>query len=318
MSFTETLWLVLAAVYALTCVLLSIGVALVWHAILERRRSTPGELLTLRLLPAVGAALLTLAVALPAFWIHEPRHQAEPAGPLVVVLALLASAVAGHGMIRGWRAWAATRALLRRCDLAGRSPVQSSARTVDIVGIPEPLAAVVGAWRPRVLAADCVRAACSDEEFRQVIAHETAHVKAHDNAKLLLQIISPDALAWLPAGEALTERWRAAAELEADARASGADPFKRVALAAALVKVARLSPGTGRRSLALTMPVAIDDVADRVRALLAPLPIPRRQLPLGVLVALALMIPVAGLPLHGFVHESIESLVAFGAGYDGW
>ena len=52
MSSIETLCLVLAAVYALTCVLLSIGVALIWHAGLERRRSRPGELLTLRLLPA--------------------------------------------------------------------------------------------------------------------------------------------------------------------------------------------------------------------------------------------------------------------------
>ena len=42
MSFTETLCLVLAAVYALSSVLLSIGVALSWHLGLERRRSRPG------------------------------------------------------------------------------------------------------------------------------------------------------------------------------------------------------------------------------------------------------------------------------------
>ena len=82
MSFTETLCLVLAAVYALACILLSIGVALSWHAGLERRRSSPIELLTLRLLPAVGAAFLTLTVALPAFLIHEPHHERRsPQGP---------------------------------------------------------------------------------------------------------------------------------------------------------------------------------------------------------------------------------------------
>jgi Zn-dependent protease with chaperone function len=315
MSFTQTLCLVLAAVYALTCVLLSIGVALSWHAGLKRRRSSPGELLMLRLLPAVGAAFLTLAVALPAFLIHEPHHEAEPVGPLLVMLALFALGAAGHSMLRGWRAWAATRALLRGCGPADRGHGRAG---VDIVDVPEPLAAVVGAWRPRVLAADCVRAACSDEEFRQVIAHEAAHISAHDNVKLLLQIISPDALTWMPAGTALTERWRAAAELEADARASGSDPHKRVALASALLKVARLSSGTARRSLALSMPVAVDDVEGRVRELLAPLSIPHRRLPIRRLMACALTIAVVSVPLYESVHESIESLVAFGTSYDGW
>jgi hypothetical protein len=311
MSFTETLCLVLAAVYALACILLSLGVALSWHAGLERRRSSPIALLTLRLLPAVGAAFLTLTVALPAFLIHEPHHEAEPAGPLLGVLALCALGAAGHGMLRGWRAWGATRALLRRCSPVDRSYVAARG-PVDIVEVSAPVAAVVGVWRPRILAADCVRAACSDEEFRQVIAHEAAHVAAHDNVKLLLQIISPDALTWLPAGTALTERWRAAAELEADARASGCDPRKRVALASALLKVARLSSGTERRSLALSMPVAVDDVAGRVRELLAPVPMPHRPHPKRWLVACALMIAVVGVPLHRSVHESIESLVAFG------
>ena len=132
--------------------------------------------------------------------------------------------------------------------------------------------------------------------------------------KLLLQMISPDALTWMPAGAALTKRWRVAAELEADARACGSDPRKRVALASALLKVARLSSGTERRSLALSMPVAVDDVEGRVRELLAPLPMPHKRLPMRTLLACALMIAVVGVPLYGSVHESIESLVAFGTG----
>jgi hypothetical protein len=134
--------------------------------------------------------------------------------------------------------------------------------------------------------------------------------------KLLLQIITPDPLTWMPAGRALTERWRAATELEADARASGCDPRKRVALAAALLKVARLSSGTLHRSLALSMPVAVDDVAARVRELLAPQPMAQSALLIRALVACALMIAAVGVPFYGSVHESIESLVAFGAGHE--
>jgi len=313
MSFTETLCLVLAAVYAFTCLLLSIAVALGWHAGLERRCWRPGELLGLRLLPAAGAAFLTCTVALPAFLIHEPHREAEPAGPLLVTLALLALGAAGHGMSRGWRAWAATRSLLQNCNPVDRYYVKGG-RSVDIVAVSQPAAAVVGVWRARILAADCVRAACSDEEFRQIIAHEAAHVAAHDNLKLLLQIISPDALTWMPAGRALTESWRAATELEADARASGCDARKRVALASALIKVVRLSSGTRPRSLALSMPVAVDDLECRVRELLVPMPSPLSLRPLSIraLAACALVIAVAGVPLYGIVHESIESLVALG------
>jgi len=315
MSFAETLCLVLAAVYTLTCVALSIGVALSWHVGLERRRSRPDELLALRLLPTVGAAFLTLTVALPAFLIHEAHHEAERAGLLLVVLALSALGAAAHGMLRGWRAWAATRALLQRCGSADRCDERAG---VDIVRVSEPLAAVVGLWRPRILAAECVSVACSDEEFRQIIAHEAAHVWAHDNVKLLLQIVSPDVLTWMAAGKALTERWRAATELEADVRASGCDPRKRVALASALLKVARLSSYTERRPLALIMPVAVDDVEGRVRELLAPRPVSHRPLPMKALVACALMIVGLSVPLYRSVHEFIESLVAFGTGWHGF
>lgn len=315
MSFAETLGLVLAAVYALVCTLLSIGVAFCWHFGLERRRSSPRELLALRLLPAVGAAFLTLTVALPAFLIHEPRREAEPAGPLLVTLALLAVGALAHGVWRGWRAWAATRALLHRCSPVDRYDT-SAGRSVDIVAASEPVAAVVGVWRPRILAADSVRAACTDEEFRQIIAHEVAHVSAHDNMKLLLQIVSPDPLAWMSAGNALTERWRAAAELEADARAGSCDSRKRVTLASALLKVARLSSRLEPRSLGLGMPIVVDDVEGRVRELLSPVPMPQKSLPVTALLACALLIALAGVPIEPSVHESIESLVAFGVAHD--
>jgi Zn-dependent protease with chaperone function len=311
MNFTETLCLVIAGVYALTCILLSVGVAVSWHGGLERSRSSSFALLALRLLPAVGAAFLTLMVALPAFLIHEPDHESEAVGPVLVVLALGALAAAGHGMLRGWRAFAATRALVRRCGPADRR-LPGAGSPVAIVGVREPLAAVVGAWRPRIFAAECVRAACSAEEFRLVVAHEAAHIAAHDNMKLLLQIITPDVLAWMPAGTALTTRWRAAAELEADARASGSDPHERVALAAALLKVARLSSDTERRPLALSMPVAVDDVAGRVRELLAPPRTGPRLLSGRTMATWALIIALGCIPLYGVVQEFIEALVRFG------
>ena len=311
MNFAGTLCWVLAGVYGLANLLLSILIACAWRSGLERRRSTSGELLALRLLPCAGASLLTLTVVLPAFCLYEPRHDAEQTGPLLVMAALFALGAAGHGALRAWRAVSATRGLLRRCGPADRSSMMAG-RGVDIVDVPEPLVAVVGAWRPRILAAGCIRAACSEEEFRQVMAHEAAHVSAHDNAKLLLLLLCPDALAWMTAGTGLTERWRAAAELEADARASGSDPRRRVALASALIKVARLSSGAPRQSTLLGMPVAFDDVQGRVRQLLSPPARPHKRLPVRLLMACSLMIVALGVPMYPIVQGLVESLVALG------
>jgi beta-lactamase regulating signal transducer with metallopeptidase domain len=243
--------------------------------------------------------------------IYEPYHDVEPAGPLLLALVIFTIVTVVSGILRGWRACAAAAVLLRGCGRADRCRVVADSR-INIVDSIEPIVAVVGAWRPRIVAARGVVAACSDAEFQQVIAHEQAHISAYDNLKLLLLLVSPDALAWVPIGKALILRWRAAAELEADARASGADRYKRVALASALIKVARLSLGTKRKFPVLSMPIALDDVEGRVRQLLAPSSTSYRALHIKVLAAGALMIVVLVVPQYGLVQEFIEALVAYG------
>jgi hypothetical protein len=111
-SFAETL--VLVAVYGLTSLLLSILIAFTWHAGLNRRRMTSGDLLALRLLPSGGALFLALTTVLPAFVIYEPAQEAEKVGPL--------------------RACATTAALVSRCGPADRSCATADHR-IDIVDI---------------------------------------------------------------------------------------------------------------------------------------------------------------------------------------
>jgi Zn-dependent protease with chaperone function len=310
MNFACTLCLVLLAAYGLASLLLSMIVAGIWTVRLERMRATSGELLALRLLPSAGALFLALAVVLPAFLTHEPNRAAEPVGPVLLVLALFALATLGGGIRRGWKAWSAAAVLLRSCGPA--KPCEMAGLKIDIVDVREPMVAVVGAWRPRIVAAKGVLAVCDGEEFRQVIEHEAAHISARDNLKLLLLLASPDALAWLPAGDALIARWRTAVEFEADAAATGPDSRKRVALASALIKVARLSTTAKRELAMLLMPVALDDVEGRVRRLLAPPAASpgTRRVTMGI--ACALLVALAAVPLYGPVHEFLEALVAFG------
>ncbi|NNM62562.1 MAG: M48 family metalloprotease [Steroidobacteraceae bacterium] len=135
------------------------------------------DLFALRMAPSGGAALICLSVILPAFILY---------GPALVSCALLTVVVAIAGMVRGWRACAAARLLVRRCGPPLRCEIVQGA-PVDILDVVEP-----------IVASRRVLSACSEEEFRQVIGHEAAHVANADNLRLLLFVASPDVLAWLP------------------------------------------------------------------------------------------------------------------------
>ncbi|HTL20742.1 MAG TPA: M56 family metallopeptidase [Steroidobacteraceae bacterium] len=309
MSSLLVLGIVLLATFSAADLVLAAFLALAWHALLKRLRLTSTDLLALRLLPVAGSLLIAVTIVLPAFLSYEPHQDREAIGPLLAILAAFALLTLGQGIWRGWRACAAARSLLRRCGATRHSAVENGHRVEVVKG--EPITAVIGVWRPRVITAECIISACTREEFRQVVAHEAAHLSARDNLKLLLLLACPDALAWTELGAILSERWRSAAEFAADQRAAGDDPEKRLALASALIKVARLFAASHRARPELTMWVARDDVEGRVRRLLAPAEASSAKIG-RALVWSALLLPVAALPLYAVVHEVIEILVRFG------
>ncbi|MGA7540255.1 MAG: M56 family metallopeptidase [Steroidobacteraceae bacterium] len=312
MSFDITFPLVLLSAYGLFNLLLSAAVVLAWRTGLHRHLNDAPAVLGIRLLPAMGSATFVLTVVLPAFLLYEPRHAHDEPGPLLMLSALFALLVLGDGVRRGFSAWRATRALVRGSQPLLEHPAVDGT-DVAVINVKEPLVAVIGGWRQRIVAARCVAAACDREEFRQVLAHEAAHMNARDNLKLLMLLTMPDALAWLPTGSALTERWRAATELEADERASGADPRQRLALASALIKVARLSLASGRPRRTGRASAPLSGLEHRVRRLLAP---SAAAIPHGFpgrrLLTCVLLVPLLAVPLYASVHRLIEALVAFG------
>jgi Zn-dependent protease with chaperone function len=309
MSPAILLCLVLLATYALVGLLLSAVLALVWQAGLSRVTLSSLDLLSLRLLPAAGALLIALTVALPAFLWYEPHREREPAGPLLIALAAFAVACFAHGAWRAWRACGRARALLRRARLHEQHSVHGPA--LQVVEVAHPFIAVIGAWRPCIVTTESIRAACNPDEFQQVLAHETAHVATHDNLKLLLVVAAPDALAWTPLAKNLLARWQTAAERDADERATGSDPRRRLSLASALIKVARLVTNH-ERAFTFSMPVATDDVPGRVRRLLGPPAQPLRAVILRILTSCGLLIPLVALPRYAMLHELIEQLVSLG------
>jgi Zn-dependent protease with chaperone function len=309
-SFDLTLTLVVLSSFGLANLLLSGLLALGWRLGLMARMVRADAILGIRLAPAVGSALLALTIVLPAFLRDEPPHAHDRPGALLVVSAALAVLVLIDGLRRGWRAWRAARHWV-----ADPAPLERSAAApaeVSVINVSEPVVALVGGWRQRIVAARCVEAACDSEEFRQVIAHEAAHRDARDNLKLLAVLAMPDVLAWLPAGRALTAQWRAATELEADERASGTDPRKRVALASALIKVARLTLERGRPLQSVRTSSRCGGLEHRIRRLLAPSAGVGRAFPGRRVMTSALLAPLLALPLYALVHRAIEVLVALG------
>ncbi len=311
MNFALTLSLVLLASYGLANLLISVLVALGWRMGLFRAAMQADTLLGVRWVPTMGSALLVLTVVLPAFLLYEPLHAHDKPGALLVVCAALTLAMAGDGVRRLWRSWRATAAFVRSVRPLATHSLDAGAE-VTVINVGQPLVALVGGWQERIVASRSVAAACDGEEFRQVIAHETAHRQARDNLKYLMMVAMPDVLAWLPAAAALVAQWRAASELEADERASGADPHKRVALASALIKVARLSVGGAAPERLKRNRGHIEGLEVRIRRLLAPSPGSVPAFPGRRILTSALLLPLLAMPLYAVIHRLIEVLVAFG------
>jgi Zn-dependent protease with chaperone function len=206
-----------------------------------------GVLLLLKLAPGLIAIFFTCVVFLPAHWRFEPEGVEESPGYTLFALASLgaaALALAGrrairaarltHRLERGWH----ERASGPRAFVGGRLPVYC---------LPDdaPVISLAGLLRPRVFVARPIAEALTSDEMDVSLAHELAHHDSRDNLKRVLVACSTDLLAVWPSGRALERRWRASVEFAADARAVGGSPKRAVALASALLRVARLAPAAG-------------------------------------------------------------------------
>ena len=271
-------------------------------------------LLTLRLLPAAASIIFVAGVFVPSFWTLEPRDFDEAFGITTTTFALAAVALLATAACRGASA-------LR--DAAGRSRAWlQHAKPMALAGAPAPaycldaaIAAMtlVGVIRPKLLVTRRLIEALTPEELHAAIEHEAAHHSSWDNLKRLAMRATPDALSLLRANRRLEHGWALAAEQAADARAAR-DSSAGLALASALVKVARMTPAD-RPLFALASPlVGGEGIASRVERLMNGSP--NRRLPLtrrltwwmaaaGMLLALA-----AGYaPLLQAVHRVSEVVV---------
>ncbi len=214
------------------------------NAVGLRSSSAPVVFLLLKLVPGVAALFFTVVVFLPGHLQFEPAGAEESAGYTLVAFGVLGAVTLVLAVRRAVRDAAMTRRLERDWGERARGPRRLADGRLPVYDLPDasPVISLAGLLRPRVFVASPVIEAFTSDEMDVSLAHEVAHHDARDNLKRMLVACSPDLLGIWPSGRALERRWRAAVEFAADDCAVGGDESRAVALASALIKVARLSP----------------------------------------------------------------------------
>jgi beta-lactamase regulating signal transducer with metallopeptidase domain len=278
MSFDARFIVVALAAFAVANLASSAFTPWLW-----RRRSAmaapvaAGDLRHLRLLPAL-VSTLSMTLAALSFVFFEPRRQ-ETIGLVMLALALLAGVLLVASVVRLIRLVRASHHAARGW-MAGAQPIALDgwSRPAFAITATFPIVAVVGVWRPRLLVARSVLAACTADQLRAVVAHERGHADRGDNTGRLLLAVTPDVWSWLPSSRQFAATWHEAAEDAADDCAASLGDRGRLWLAEALIRVARLTP-TGLTSPAVLPASALyrgENIERRVRRLVNPATAPSR------------------------------------------
>jgi Zn-dependent protease with chaperone function len=227
--------------------------------------------LGLRLLPFASSLGVVGSLCIPSYLRYEQNAGSEAMGGLCLAAAALGLALCVSALWRGLRALGQLYLLDRRLGLEQLPPAQFAEAEMCVAG-PEaaglPLLALVGIVRPRLIVSRRLLQALSAEQFEAALSHERAHLLGRDNLKRLLVAVTPGLLPFAGGLGALERQWERYAELAADDFAARSQSGRSVALAEALVRVARLGEDARRMPLASSLSDSNLELARRVNRLL--------------------------------------------------
>jgi hypothetical protein len=313
---------VVLAAYTLLNMASSVFVAILWRTRAVAPANLPPavrarRLLWLRAVPTGVSTLVALGVVAPAFAIFEPFGMKETMGPVVLMLAATASAQIAVAIFMAARSIIIT-ARIEREWLSTSAPLAvGTAMPAFAIESTSPIIALVGVWKPKLLAARSVIDACSAEEIARIVGHERGHLQSRDNLKRWAMGALPDLLRCAPIHDEIVEAWHHAAEDAADDATTGKDAVARAELAALLLKVARLAPHPLWRSAIVSPFVERDGLERRVRRLIQPELEPPAPLAIVPLVAASVITVAAVAALSSpaameLIFDAFESLVSLG------
>jgi beta-lactamase regulating signal transducer with metallopeptidase domain len=283
-----------------------------------RPRTAARFLFALRLLPAALGLLVLFVLCVPSYLWLEPKASAERVGLLCILAATVGAALWVMAAVRTLLAAVGSLRFRAQCNRGGE--MLQSARMNDRITVIEtdyPLIALAGLLHPRVVVSRSAMDALSAEELAAALEHERVHRASGDNWKRLLLRAAPEAIPFSRSFAKIEQAWLRFSECAADTDATHGDERASLALASALIEVARL--GTSRQVPAAVSSLVPDprDLAERIDRLLIPQP-PQSNDRAGTVVAVAATsLLVSGLTVAMLspsaliaVHEVLERLIA--------
>lgn len=240
-----------------------------------RPRSAARVLFILRMLPSVLAMMVVLGLCVPSYLWLEPQFASERVGLACLLLTALAGMACSHSLIRTARAINASvrlRSEWLRSGLGASLNEKESHSAVDqqamVVSQTEPVLALSGIFRPRMIISRGVLEALSKEQLDVAARHETAHRDSHDNLKRLFLVLSPEFFPCANGFAALEKTWVRFSEWAADDEAVQEDSQRALSLATALLRVARMGAQPRLSILQTSLLPEDQDLSARVDRLL--------------------------------------------------
>jgi Zn-dependent protease with chaperone function len=200
--------------------------------------------LTLRLLPFATALLIVVGLCIPSYLRYEQNTGTEATGWFCLLAAVFGLGLCITTVSRCIHAILKLRSM---SEAAKQLPTQLSALASTPLCIADPnttgapLLSLVGILKPRLIVSPRLLQTLSPEQFDAALAHEDAHLLSRDNLKRLLLAVAPGVLPFAPGSRSIERQWQRYAELTADETASRGLPDRSIALAEALIHVARLA-----------------------------------------------------------------------------
>lgn len=269
-------------------------------------------LILLRLGPACLSLLLVITACLPSYLRYEENHASEEIGLLCLVPACLGFLICLTAFVRAIRAIIQSSSLSYMVCAAKDSTSWHLARETREL----PSFGLVGLLKPKVVVSPRVLDTLTPEQFQAALEHERAHRSSGDNLKRLLILLAPDLLPFVCSFRAMEGHWDRYAELAADDFATRGNPERSIALAEALIRLARLDGNQAQPPLVSGLFATREGLAVRIERLLRFDPIAEPHTPFPTLFWLAPSLFLVGSVLlfpqlqvfHG-VYRLLESLL---------
>jgi beta-lactamase regulating signal transducer with metallopeptidase domain len=238
---------------------------------------------TLRLLPFVSSLCVIASLCIPSYLRYEQNVASERIGLFCLVTAVLGLALCLTSVYKGIRALVQLYFIEQRCRLLPpvQSPIAAETRMclAEEDGSDTPLLALVGILRPRLIVSRRLLETLSAEQFEVALFHERAHKLSWDNLKRLFLAVAPGIFPFMGGFGVIEQQWERHAELAADEYATCGRIDRSVALAGALIQVARLGNVERRIPLASSFSAHNLELAlrvDRLMAIDSAIPLRRR------------------------------------------